>query len=301
MIGAVVVLFEPNIEEVCQVINQVSKQVDKVIIVDNSPLKTNFKNGLIEINDDEIDSHSHFDFIHFASNIGIAAAHNTGLNVLIEQGFEYALLLDQDSHVDDNLVFNLSSLLQAPAYIKHPLAAIGPQIYCAFSEQKVLPKVQREIFDYDELAITTQIIASGMLINLFVINTVGLKNEHLFIDGVDHEWCWRAKSKGFFIAKAKNVSMIHKNGDKRSKFLGVTYKVGQPIRLYYQFRNVLLLSRLSYVPIYWKVRCIIKLPIRLAINSTMQANRYSRLCFMLKGLVDGILNRRGDYQQNWKK
>jgi len=300
MIGAVVVLFEPDVKEVCHVINQVGKQVDKVIVVDNSPIKTTFNNGLIEINEDEIDRQSHFDFIHFATNIGIAAAHNAGLNILIEQGFELALLLDQDSQVDDNLVFNLSSLMQASMYIKHPLAAIGPQIYCSFSEQKVLPKVQREIFDYDELSITTQIIASGMLINLSVIDIVGLKNERLFIDGVDHEWCWRAKSKGFYIAKAKNVSMIHTNGDKRSNFLGVTYKVGQPIRLYYQFRNVLLLSRLSYVPIYWKIRCILALPIRLALNSTMQANRYSRLCFMLKGLVDGVLNRRGGYQQNWK-
>ena len=116
----------------------------------------------------------------------------------------------------------------------------------------------------------------------------------------DYEWCWRARSMGFDVAKAKNVEMVHRLGDSRSKFVGITYKVGAPIRLYYQFRNIFLLSRRAYVPNYWKARCLFFMPIRFFLNSVMQKNRRNRAGFMLKGIYDGLLGRKGPYDQHWK-
>lgn len=93
--------------------------------------------------------------------------------------------------------------------------------------------------------------------------------------------------------------MVHRLGDSRAKFAGITYKVGSPIRLYYQFRNILLLSRRSYVPFYWKLRCTCLLPVRFFLNGLMQSNRRHRVKYMLKGLADGVLGRSGSYDSNW--
>jgi rhamnosyltransferase len=237
---------------------------------------------------------------HFPNNIGIAAAHNIGLRDLSSSGCEYALLLDQDSQINNDFVFRMSSLLVASTVEKRPLVAIGPRIICSFSEKTVKPRVQREIAVYDDLVCVTQIISSGMMIDLSKIDLVGFKDETLFIDGVDHEWCWRAKTHDYMVAIADKIEMVHRLGDARSKFAGVTYKVGSPIRLYYQFRNILLLSRRGYVPNYWKARNLLVLPIRFFANSFLQTQRRKRLIYMLCGMWDGLTNKNGSYSENWK-
>lgn len=289
MIGAVLVVYKPDLALTERLLTRLYGQTEEVVIVDNSPTPHDFTKVI-----------KHYHYIHLADNSGIAHAHNAGLLYLLKAGCEYAILLDQDSLIPSDMVFNLSSLLKASNKIKQNVVAIGPRIRCSFSDKKVNPKVQKEVFEYDDLVGVTQIIASGMMIDLSALDQIGLKDESLFIDGVDHEWCWRARSMGFDIAKAKNVEMVHRLGDSRSKFIGVTYKVGAPIRLYYQFRNILLLSRRPYVPTYWKVRCLFFMPIKLFLNSVMQKNRLKRLGFMLQGIIDGVLGRKGPYKSHWK-
>ena len=289
MIGAVLVVYKPDLALTERLLTRLYGQTEEVVIVDNSPTPHDFTKVI-----------KHYHYIHLADNSGIAHAHNAGLLYLLKAGCEYAILLDQDSLIPSDMVFNLSSLLKASNKIKQNVVAIGPRIRCSFSDKKVNPKVQKEVFEYGDLVGVTQIIASGMMIDLSALDQIGLKDESLFIDGVDHEWCWRARSMGFDIAKAKNVEMVHRLGDSRSKFIGVTYKVGAPIRLYYQFRNILLLTRRPYVPTYWKVRCLFFMPIRLFLNSVMQKNRLKRLGFMLKGIIDGVLGRKGPYKSHWK-
>ncbi|WP_394128918.1 glycosyltransferase family 2 protein [Shewanella maritima] len=288
MIGAIIVVYKPELQLTERLITRVYSQTEHVVIVDNSPEPHDFS-SIIE----------HYDYLHFPDNIGIAGAHNHGLRLLLSKGCEYGVLLDQDSQITSDFVFRLSSLLIAAKSLKHNIVAIGPRINCSFTDKEQKSLIQREVFEYDELVGVTQIIASGMLIDLGLLDEIGFKDETLFIDGVDHEWCWRARSMNLQIARAKKVIMQHRLGDSRSKFAGVTYKVGSPIRLYYQFRNILLLSRRSYVPKYWKVRCLFFMPFRFFLNSVMQSDRRLRAQYMLRGLYDGLLGKKGAYHIHW--
>ncbi|MGS2719925.1 glycosyltransferase family 2 protein [Paraglaciecola aestuariivivens] len=288
MIGATIILYKPDMELTSRLIQTIAKQVEVLSIVDNSPTATDISIAKHNV-------HYH----HFPNNIGIAAAHNIGLNDLMTAGCEFGLLLDQDSEIDDDLAFRLSSLLVASKVEERPIVAIGPRIICSFSEKTVKPRLQREISVYENLVCVTQIISSGMMIDLAKLPLIGFKDEKLFIDGVDHEWCWRARNKNLSVAIAQKVEMVHKLGDSRSKFAGITYKVGSPIRLYYQFRNILILTRRGYVPTYWKVRNLLVLPIRFFANSLLQNNKRARIRFMLCGLWDGLLKRQGAFNDNW--
>lgn len=288
MIGAAIILYKPDMSVTQSLLNSVLSQVDVLSIVDNSPSPT-------ELNIPIDALHYH----HFPNNIGIASAHNVGLQDLKTAGCEYGLLLDQDSSIDDDFAFRLSSLLVASKIKKRPLAAIGPRILCSFSEKLVKPRIQREVAKYDDLVCVTQIISSGMMIDLSNLEQIGMKDEALFIDGVDHEWCWRARTHNLQVAIADKVEMVHRLGDSRSKFAGLTYKVGSPVRLYYQFRNVLVLSRRGYVPWYWKLRNVAVLPIRFFANALLQKNRLDRIKFMFCGIWDGICKRQGPFNKNW--
>ena len=289
MIGAAIILYKPDSDITYQLIKSVLQQVDLLCVIDNSPVPTD-----LDVPEENLHYH------HFPQNIGIAAAHNVGLKSLREAGCEYALLLDQDSKIDNEFVFRMSSLLVASKVKNQPLVAIGPRIICSFSEKKVKPRVQRQVFVYEDLVCVTQIISSGMMIDLSKLEEVGFKDESLFIDGVDHEWCWRARTQNYMVAIAEKIEMVHRLGDARSKFAGITYKVGSPIRLYYQFRNILILARRGYVPKYWKTRNLLVLPIRFFANSLLQTDKRKRITYMLCGLWDGLRKKSGSFSDNWK-
>ena len=288
MIGAAVILYKPDSGITFRLIGSVLEQVDVLCIIDNSPLPT-----VLNIPKSKLHYH------HFPKNIGVAAAHNIGLTDLRAAGCSFGMLLDQDSIIDDDLAFRLSSLLIASRVDNRPVVAIGPRIICSFSEKTIKPRVQREISVYENLVCVTQIISSGMMIDLSKLELIGFKDERLFIDGVDHEWCWRARTQNLMVAIAKNVEMVHKLGDGRSKFAGITYKVGSPVRLYYQFRNILILARRGYVPNYWKTRNILVLPIRFFANALLQNNKRERIKYMLCGLWDGLLKKEGTFSDHW--
>ena len=288
MIGAAVILYKPDLDVTYRLIKSILDQVNVLCVIDNSPLPT-------VLNIPKTKLHYH----HFPKNIGIAAAHNIGLTDLRAAGCIFGMLLDQDSEIDDDLAFRLSSLLVASKVKNRPLVAIGPRIICSFSEKTVKPRIQREISVYENLVCVSQIISSGMMIDLSKLELIGFKDERLFIDGVDHEWCWRAKTQNLLVAIANNVEMVHKLGDGRSKFAGITYKVGSPVRLYYQFRNILILARRGYVPKYWKTRNILVLPVRFFANSLLQNNKRERIKYMLCGLWDGLFKKEGAFTDNW--
>lgn len=281
-VGAVIVLYNPNVQQANELISAVSKMVDTLSIIDNS-----LRAADVKIPTEN--AHYH----HFKSNKGIATAQNVGLSDLLSDECKYALLLDQDSELPESIVSELVSKLQT--YPK-TLVAVGPRIVCSFTGDEQHPKVQKEMSTQDDLSFVSQIISSGMMISLEKLVEIGLKEEGLFIDGVDHEWCWRARLNSYQIAIANDVKMRHTMGEHRSSFLGIAYKVGKPIRLYYQFRNIFLLSRRPYVPRYWKIRNLGILPLRILVNVLNERDKIERAKYMWQGICDGIRKRAGSYR-----
>ena len=87
---------------------------------------------------------------------------------------------------------------------------------------------------------------------------MGYLDESLFIDGVDHEWCWRATSKGYVSGITSNVTLTHFVGQNEFKIFGIQIILSSPFRYYYQTRNWLWLMRRNYVPKRWKINTSIK-------------------------------------------
>ncbi|GFD81365.1 rhamnosyltransferase [Alteromonas sp. KUL156] len=278
--GVVIVLFNPDVEHITGLVDAFSGAEWNVVLVDNSSMRTD---GLAS---------THVKYFHFADNIGIAQAQNVGLKALFENGVEHAFLLDQDSLFSPSIARELLAQFQELEK-SCPIAAIGPSIHCQFSgcvEQGVLQKGKQVS---DSLKEVKQIIASGMLVSHHAFKRVGEKESALFIDGVDHEWCWRARAKGMKIYQSLSACMPHRQGDDRIRVCGVTFKQGAPVRLYYQFRNVLILARRSYVPLYWKLRHVCAIPVRYLVNRYCFEQGKERGRFMRSGLKDGVVYRTG--------
>ena len=280
--GAVIVLYNPDVKLTSALIEALLKQVSQVVVVDNSPKPW-----------PDLPQADHLFYQHFPENIGIAAAQNSGIRTLQKTSCHYAFLFDQDSQVSSSFAQDMLQQLRDLQH-QHPnVVALGPEIHCLFTDRVVNSRVQKPVKQLEEARIVRQIIASGKLIDTRHLDSIGLMEEPLFIDAVDHEWCWRAQHKGFQIALSSSITLKHRLGDGRVKVLGVAFKVGAPVRLYYQFRNILLLLRRGYVPRYWKLRNIIAIPVRFCVNALFIVPRRARIAFMLTGIKDGLLGRSG--------
>jgi rhamnosyltransferase len=281
-IGAVVVFYNPAIDQANRLLSNLLVQVGHIVIVDNSPNchRELFKDPSV-------------DYIHKPSNVGIASAHNIGIKQLLSKSCSLGLLLDQDSKLPSDMVQQLATSITSPLAKKNKLAAIGPSIKCSFSQKLEVPRREAVTSGDSNVIFVAQIIASGMMINLDFWAAIGPKMDSLFIDGVDFEWCWRARSLGYQVAYTPSVVMLHTQGEYRRNLGRLSYRVSSPVRLYYQFRNTLLQCRLGHVPIYWKVKSIALLPARFAAQVALEPNKKQRAQYMLKGVLDGLLGRTG--------
>ena len=292
--GSIIVLYEPALELTQPLIDTVRRQSDVVCIIDNSRDSQKSHLNLDEGLEGTVLYH------HFDANVGIAAAQNTGLKMLQEQHCELAVLFDQDSEIDEQFIAQMKRALKDASSIDPNVVAIGPQIVCSYSDKTLKPLFSKQNAKSDGLVEVEQIIASGMMIQLSSLSQIGLKDETLFIDGVDHEWCWRARQKSFSVCVAENIQMTHRIGESHHRFLWFSYRVGAPIRLYYQFRNFLILVRRDYVPTYWKFRNLALLLPKFLVHGLFENSKTNRVGFMLRGLLDGLRNRVGSYQSNWR-
>lgn len=283
MIAAIIVLYCPEISRLLDNICLLKAANWPVIVVDNSPQSHG------ECFTEDIVYH------HFSRNVGIAAAQNCGVELAKDLGVNSVMLLDQDSKLTHSFLSHSASRFKQAQSLLPRLAALGPAIVSEFNQQQVTAKIQRPEQLQEGFQRNKQIIASGMIIPIAQFQAVGPMEEDLFIDGVDHEWCWRAIAKGYSIYQDTTNPLIHRQGEGRYRFMGVNFKIGHPIRLFYQFRNLLILIRRPYVPAYWKMRNIFALPVRFLVNLMLLEQGKLRKRYMVQGLMKGIRLKAGPY------
>ncbi|MDR6563883.1 MULTISPECIES: glycosyltransferase family 2 protein [unclassified Arcicella] len=228
--AAVVILYHPT-QQTLQNINSYHTAVDKLFVLDNTEgsasiiNQSSFNNPTIHYSCDGI-------------NKGIAERLNEAAQQAINEGFEWLLLMDQDSSFEGN-TFDLYIDSITNYQDKKQVALFGPN----FSRQ------YKESIAETNLVKVPAMITSGSFLNLAAYQQIGPFDEALFIDGVDTEYCLRAQNCGYDIIMFLNIFLKHELGEavKRAsiKTLYMVKKVKDihsPIRCYYIYRNNLYLQ-----------------------------------------------------------
>ena len=220
-------------------------------------------------------------------NLGLAKALNQG----IERAFmvnrsDYVALFDQDSMPDADLPHLLAGeLMRAGSQV----ACMGPQL---IDRKNTGARYHtNRVTALDE---PCSIPTSGTVISRAAYGVVGPMMEALFIDGIDHEWCLRAWSKGYSVRVSANVAMLHDMGDASLNYFGRYKPVHRsPLRHYYVVRNTLYLMRLTYLPLGWRLGELLKTPRRMAAYVVFSSNRWRSLRLIAHAVRDGIAGRMG--------
>jgi rhamnosyltransferase len=232
---AVVVTFHPQ-DALWDNLAKVRRQVEMVLVVDNG----SSPESLAPFN--ALPADPGFTLIENKVNLGIAAALNAGVRWAKAEGFEYVALFDQDSTVTDGFIQAMLA-----TYELHPrrdrLAIVTP---LQMERNTGFTRGQECAKDGGPLVAIT----SGSLMPTAIFDQCGWFQEDLIIDGVDHEYCFRARAHGYTLAQCRDALLLVAVGSERCHgFLGLKIMARHysAKRRYYITRN-----RLVMVRRFWK-------------------------------------------------
>ncbi len=233
-ICGVLVTYHPD-AELPRRLTAMRRQLDALVIVDNGSGST----ALAMLR--ELAADPAIEVVYESENRGVATALNIGLARAAARGFAWALLLDQDSRIDEDLLAGLLSVYHAFPD-RERLAVVG----AGFRDFREEPDATEHGAAPDSWEELDYVITSGSLISLAVFARVGAFREDFFIDYVDTEYCWRARALGFRIIKTRKQLMSHAIGKpSRHRLLWMTKWTTNhpPDRRYYIARNFTILTR----------------------------------------------------------
>lgn len=288
-IACVYITYEPNVDLLSRSLLSLKDQVDTIFVVDNA--SSCFLGDLFE-ND------SNIHLIRLNKNQGIAAAQNVGIRKAQALNFDYIMLSDQDTLYPSDYI---STML--PSFkIKDNVAAVAPRFIDNnksysdgfISTDSIFFAQFHPISGNHEIQ---QCIASGQIIRVGALASIGLMLESLFIDWVDIEWCWRARAKGYSILGNADVTIAHQLGDEAVNVGFRQVNLRSPMRHYYITRNAFYLALYkSYLPLTKRVVLFIR-SFRYLVSFPLLAKpRGKNLKAVVLGFLHGILGKLGPYQ-----
>lgn len=289
---AIVVTYNPEPNRLAAVIAALACQVCKIVVVDNCSRDDLWQPRIH-------DFAKLLEIVPLRENRGLGAALNVGIDHATAAGFDFCILMDQDSTPSPGMVDTLVAHYDALVVNGHHVAAIGPRFrdpgsgllsqHVRFAVWHIAridcPTNGSPTVDTDYL------ITSGSLIPTSVLHAIGTMDESLFIDHVDTEWTLRAKSKGYQIFGDCLATMEHDLGEYRRRIWFLRWReipIHKPFRYYYIFRNSILLWRRSYMPWAWRRVDAIRLVQTLTFMALFHPQRLLAVRMIFRGLLDGL-------------
>lgn len=278
----IIVLYNPNKDVLINCILSLINQINFLWVSDNTPVDSNIEELLYSIIPKD-----RFFYKKYSRNVGIATAQNSGLFYAQQKEFTHVLFFDQDSIAPAGMVSTLVARLRLLKERGDKVGGIGPM---PINIDTGLPYIKNARKYYlNDICEVSELMNSASLFYTKVFDDVGLMDESLFIDGVDHEFCWRASSNAqYHFFMVTSLFLNHKLGEGDQHFMGKSVKIPTPFRTYYQFRNYFWLTRRKYVPTCWKISNGIKYLLKYIYYPIFCKPRANYFKNINKGIIDGI-------------
>ncbi len=223
MDGAVVVLYNPGEADYKNILTY-SDKVDFVYIIDNSP-----ESHLADISKVIKIDQGHLNYEHHPENLGLCKGMNYGIEKLYEKGCMWAFTMNSDSYFVNDVVGIFRH------YVKkndcNDIVLLAP-LY-NFDRHKAVP--------YTGSKVIKRAMMSGNYVNIELFKKLNGFLEVLFVDGLDNEFCIRARKNGYKIVECGQAIMEHMPCQTRErKIFGKTilYGYDSPKRYYGHARSL---------------------------------------------------------------
>jgi len=263
-ICAVVVTYYPDIEILKKNIYSFITYVDKVLIWENTPSIDRDKYRIEQ--DDKIEyCHGNINSISFGLNYA--------WNYSVSNKYTHLLTMDQDSEWE-----NFSSFLDKTVFNPQaPVGIMGPSVNDENHNTDFFCKV---------------LITSGMLVPIWVLNSLKGYNENFEIDGIDSWLCCLARERGIGTYCVRGCKLVQKFGNLHqievggAKFSTLDYSSK---RLYEIYKSYIVLWRRFELPEELKTQLYHYLFGKWLIKILFgERDRKNKFIQIIKGIRDGF-------------
>lgn len=215
----------------------------KIIVVDNAS-----QDDSVRLLEERYAGNERLELIRLDDNYGFSHANNVGIDSAREQGADYVLLLNNDTEIRPDMLFQLWECAK-----RHPGSMIVPKIYYSGDRKRiwsaggsvspVIRKVRHIGLDevdegkYEQEREIGFATGCCLWIPMEVIEKAGTLDERFFLYYEDTEYSFRLHRSGISIWYCPDAVMYHKVGAS-------TRGADSPLCAYYIARNWLLCNRL---------------------------------------------------------
>lgn len=263
----VVILYHPGADDLANLSRLADWGVRVVVVV----------NGMADA-DRALLPRSNVQMVENPRNLGLARALNQGIQNAIDAGSRYVLLLDQDSRPTREMFDALCSAAVAIESEGRQLACIAP-----------LLRDRKAKGGASDHAGSVSFATSGTMLTRAGWARVGPMWESLFIDGIDHEWCFRARARGLETILVRGAVMEHDMGEDGINLFGRYRPIHRsPVRHYFIVRNTLWLARERHIAVRWRFSELTKLVYRIPLYILGSSDRIRTLASIAAAVADGI-------------
>ena len=283
---AVVVTYHPD-SGLPSRLSRIAPQVGATVIVDNGSSGASL-HMLRELSPAPAPT-----ILFNGENLGVAKALNIGVRQALDDGFTWALLLDQDTLVDPDMVERLVAARESCP--EHRVAVVGSR-FRDTSGRSIDPcRLEARGEQWEQVE---SVITSGSLLSLSAYPAIGPFREDFFIDRVDTEYCYRARAAGHWVIQTLQPLMSHTVGASSSHrlFWATNWTTHHSAdRRYYIARNDTVLLReyrnSSHGP--WQLKSLVRC-IRLCKRiACFERDKISKILAVGQGWWDGMRGRMG--------
>lgn len=283
----IVILYYPS-EAVVENLSTYIGQLDGLMLWDNTPREEKKELDLSPLGEQQ----KKIQLYGVGRNVGIGEALNHAVDYAVARGFTHLLTLDQDSRFADG---DFERYLQA-------IKAYGENKTVIFSTNYFIKSQQAPMYPQtDTVDEVYSAMTSGTIYPLELVARVGQFMESLFVWGVDCEYCWRAKRKGYPTLCFKNILLVHELGYQKRKrrLLGKEVFPNEygPARSYYNVRNGILLHRLYPDRLNLKAHLHYHFYKRMVFIVLYEQQKFQKLWALLCGYKDGLIRRSGQWKR----
>lgn len=249
----IIILYNPDPQMLQRGIESSLPQVERLYLIDNSDRTTGQK--------ERLPATDKITYIALGGNKGIARALNVGCKRAQEEGFSWAVTLDQDSVIPQGYMQTLSNFVQTrpdetigivgTSWGNTKPDGEGDTIACGAvdgdADIETIGAAGDDMEAFEALSVF-RVITSGSFTNLSAWRAIGGFKDELFIDCVDTEYCLNLLKSGYKVYQLPYLRFEHHLGNN-------TYEVslfGRHIccitnhsatRYYYMARNYLAVAR----------------------------------------------------------
>jgi GT2 family glycosyltransferase len=201
--------------------------------------------------------------VETGKNLGFAGGNNAGIRLALQEGFDYVLLLNNDTEADPAFLSELVKVADNDPRI----GIAGSKIYYHSEPKKIwfaggsinyrygdahhLGENEMDNGQYDRVSDTDYVTGCSMLIKRKVLEDIGMLEEKLFLYYEDSDFCARASRQGYRIVFVPSSIAWHKISSTTGKIKDLQLFYGTRNMLIFEKRNAGLLNLMVFIPYYF--------------------------------------------------